>query len=58
MTAEQRRELLLSSIKRLTFTARSEGALQVNLVLSESAEEYALLTTVRLRNIAAAEAVW
>lgn len=54
----QRDELLLTSIRRLTFTARTEGALQVHLVLSEGAEDYALVTTVRLRNIAAAEELY
>ena len=53
-----RKERLLPSIKRLTFSSRSEGALQVNLVLTEGGQEYALLTAVRLRNIAAAEEVW
>ena len=53
-----RRELMLGSIKRLTFTSRSEASVQVNLVLAEADQEYALLTTVRLRNIAAAEEIW
>ena len=51
-------ELLLSGIKRLRFTCQSEGALSVNLVLAEEAQEYSLVTTVRLRNLASAEAVW
>lgn len=52
------RELILSNVRRLSFTARSEGALQLNLLLAEGAEEYAIITTVRLRNIASAEEVW
>ena len=51
-------ELLLSNVKRLTFTSTSEGALTVNLLLEEEGQESAMLTTVRLRNIAAAEELW
>lgn len=54
----QRSEKLLDDVRRLTFTSRGEGALQVNLLLAEGEQEYALLTTVRLRNIASAEEVW
>ena len=54
----RRATLLLSGIRRLTFTARTEGALQLNLVLGEGDQELALLTTVRLRNVAAAEEIW
>ena len=58
LAPDKRAELLISGVKRLTFTARSEGALQVNLLLGEGDHEYAMLTTVRLRNIASAEEVW
>lgn len=51
-------ELLLSGVKRLTFTSQSEGALTVNALLAEEEQESAILTTVRLRNIAAAEELW
>ena len=54
----QRKELMLTHVKRLTFTSRGEGALQVNLLLAEGDQEYAMLTTVRLRNIASAEEIW
>jgi len=55
---DRRDELLLSDVKRLTFTARSEGALQINIVLAEKDRDYALLTTVRLRNLPSAEELW
>lgn len=55
---ERRAELLLTDVKRLAFTSRGEGSLQVNLTLAEGESEYTLLTTVRLRNIASAEEVW
>lgn len=58
LPAAQRDELLLGSIRRLTFTCRTEAALQVNLLLAEGGEEVALVTTVRLRNIAAAEELY
>lgn len=51
-------ERLLTGIKRLTFSSRTEAALQVNLVLADGSQEYAMLTTIRLRNIVAAEEVW
>ena len=54
----QRHEMLLRDIRRLTFTCRTEGALQMNVLLAEADREYALLTTVRLRNLAAAEELW
>lgn len=54
----QRHEMLLRDIRRLTFTCRTEGALQMNVLLAEDDREYALLTTVRLRNLAAAEELW
>lgn len=55
---EQRQRILLTNIRRLTFTSRSEGALQINLALTEEGHEYSILTTVRLRNIAFAEEIW
>ena len=55
---ERRGELLLSGIKRLRFTCQGEGALSINLVLSEEGQEFSLVTTVRLRNLPAAEALW
>lgn len=58
VSAQERSEKLLDDVRRLAFTSRGEGALQVNLLLAEGEQEYALLTTVRLRNIAAAEEVW
>ncbi|MBI4860041.1 MAG: hypothetical protein HY815_07225 [Candidatus Riflebacteria bacterium] len=54
----QRHELLLQNVKRLTFSCRSEGALQVNLTLTEEDREYSMLTTVRLQNIASSEELW
>lgn len=54
----QRRELLVSGIRRLTFTSRGEGALQIHLLVAEGDAEQAFLTTVRLRNLAAAEELW
>ena len=51
-------ERLFGGIKRLRFTCRSEGALEVNLVLTEEGQDTALLTTIRLRNLPSAEAVW
>ena len=54
----KRTETLLQNVKRLTFTSRSEGALQVNLLLVEDEREFSLLTTVRLRNLASAEELW
>lgn len=53
-----RRERLLAGVRRLTFSSRSEGALQINLLLSEGGQDYALLTAVRLRNLASAEEIW
>jgi len=58
INASARAELLLQNIRRLTFTCRSEGALQINLTLSEEDREYSILTTVRLRNLASAEELW
>lgn len=54
----QRRHKLLGGIRRLAFTSRSEGALEVNLVLGEGTQEHALMTTVRLQNLAAGEKIW
>ncbi len=51
-------ERMLSGVKRLTFTCQSEGALTINALLAEEEQESAILTTVRLRNIAAAEELW
>ena len=56
--AADRTMRLVTDLKRLTFTSRSEGALQVNLALAEGEAEYPLLTTVRLRNLPSAEEVW
>lgn len=56
--AADRTMKIVSDLKRLTFTSRSEGALQVNLALAEGDAEYPLLTTVRLRNLPSAEEVW
>jgi hypothetical protein len=58
LAADRRAERLLTNVKRLTFTSISEGSLQVNLVLSEEGQETALLTTVRLRNLASSEELW
>jgi type II secretory pathway pseudopilin PulG len=58
LPADRRGERLLSNVKRLTFTSISEGSLQVNLLLSEEGQETALLTTVRLRNLASSEELW
>jgi hypothetical protein len=54
----QRRVLLLTNIRRLTFTCQSEGALQINLALAEENSQYSILTTVRLRNLPSAEELW
>lgn len=54
----QREELLVQNVRRLAFTARTEGALQVNLLVGEEGMETSILTTVRLRNIASAEELW
>jgi hypothetical protein len=54
----RRHERLLSDVRRLTFTCRSEGAVQLHLVLEEEGQEQALLTTIRLRNLASAEELW
>ena len=54
----KRGELLLGNVKRLRFTCTSEGALQVNLTLSEQGQESSLLTTIRLRNLPSAEMLW
>lgn len=58
LPAAQRKERLLKGVRRLTFTARGEAALQVNLLVREAGEEMPLLTTVRLRNVAAADEGW
>ena len=42
----------------MTFTAHGESAVQVNMVVKEGAEELPLLTTVRMRNVAAADDGW
>ena len=54
----KRGELLLKGVKRLRFTSTSEGSLQINLTLTESGQEHSLVTTIRLRNLASAEALW
>jgi hypothetical protein len=51
-------ELLLKNIRRLTFTSRSEGALQINLLLAEGDQDYSLLTTVQMRNLPSSEELW
>jgi hypothetical protein len=53
--AEQRRQKLIEGLRRLTFTSRGEGALQLHIVVGEGDAEQAFLTPVRLRNLAAAE---
>ena len=58
LSEEKRTEIFLQNVKRLTFTCRSEGALQIHLVMKEDDQEYALLTSVRLRNLASAETLW
>ena len=58
IAADQRKERLLRGVRRCTFTARGEAALQVNLLMREAGEEFPLLTTVRLRNAAAADDGW
>ena len=55
---EKRSELMLQNVRRLTFTCRSEGAIQVNLTLAEDDQAYSILTSVRLRNLPSAEALW
>ena len=58
MDPARRKERLLRGVKRLTFTAHGESAVQINLVVREGTEELPLLTTVRMRNIAAADDGW
>lgn len=58
LPANQKEETLLTNVRRIAFTARTEGALQVNLLVGEEGAESSVLTTVRLRNIAAAEELW
>jgi type II secretory pathway pseudopilin PulG len=55
LTPDKRAEKLLANVKRLTFTAQSEGAVQVNLMLKDGDQEFPLLTSVRMRNLAAAD---
>lgn len=54
----QRTELIMRGLKRLTFTTQSEGALQINMVFRDGDQDAPLLTTIRLRNIAAADEAW
>ena len=49
---------VFTGIKRLSFTCQTEGALSLNMQLAEGETTYALLTTVRLRNLASAEELW
>ena len=58
LAAGQREEVLMRNVRRLAFTARTEGALQVNLLAGEEGRDTSILTTVRLRNIASAEELW
>jgi hypothetical protein len=58
MAAGERAERLLDNVQRVTFTSTSEGALQLHVTLRESGTESAVLTTVRLRNLASAEQLW
>lgn len=58
LPAAERDTLVLTNVKRLAFTCRTEGALQLNLELIAEDQDYPLLTTVRLRNIASAEELW
>lgn len=51
----QRTELITRGLKRLTFTTQSEGALQINMVFRDGDQDAPLLTTIRVRNIAAAD---
>ena len=54
----KRHEKLFDGIQRLTFTSLGEGAVLVNLLLTQDGAESPVLTTIRLRNLAAAEEVW
>jgi len=64
LAPDQRQIMLLSGVRRLTFTSRSEGALQLNLTVTDASSDgdrdhdFATLLTVRLRNLPAAEEVW
>ena len=58
LAVEKRTELMMRGLKRLTFTSRSEGALQINMLFRENDADVPLLTTIRLRNIAAADEAW
>ncbi len=58
LPAAQQDALVISNVRRLTFSTRTEGALQINLELATEGQDYPLLTTVRLRNIASAEELW
>ena len=53
-----RREQIVHGVRRLTFTSLGEGALVVNLVLSQDGTDSPVYATIRLRNLAAAEEVW
>ncbi len=50
-----RREVLLGGLSRLTFTALTDRALQLNAILGTGDRRFAFHTQVRLRNRAAAE---
>ena len=54
----QRKDCMIRNVKRLTFTTESEGALQINILFRDGDTDTPLLTTVRLRNIAAADEAW
>ena len=58
LAAADRRTLILSDVQRLTFTSRTEGALQLNIALHSGEQQFALLTTVRMRNLASGEQLW
>ena len=58
LAAGVRKEKLLDNVRRLSFTSRSEGALELNLEVQEDDQVWSLITAVRLRNLASAEELW
>ena len=51
VAAASRQRLLFGGVTRLTFTALGSGVVQIRMDVTESNRIYALLTTVRARNI-------
>ena len=58
LSAAERSQLMFADVARLAFTSQGEGTLSLDLSLAEGESVYALLTTIRLRNLASAEELW